>query len=47
MNKESKNYDHMLDPYIRRYHIVKIALKSIGYGIMVHAGKTMVENMYV
>ena len=47
MKKGTHNYDHLMDPYIRRYHIVKVGLQSLVYGLMVHAGKSMVENMYI
>lgn len=41
-----QNYDHITDPYIRRYHITKIALQSLSYGILAHLSKTLIENMY-
>lgn len=43
--RTSKNYDHIMDPYIRRYHITKIGLSSLTYGLLAHLLKTMAENM--
>lgn len=37
--KKGTNYDHYTDPYIRRYHIIKIGLQSLSMGLMGHLTK--------
>lgn len=40
--KQPRNYDHFIDPYIRRYHITKIAIKSLSYGLITYITKSIV-----
>lgn len=43
--QNAKNYDHFVDPYIRRYHINKIAVKSLSLGLLVYMAKSIAENL--
>lgn len=38
-DNKGTNYDHYTDPYIRRYHIIKIGLESLSIGLMGHLTK--------
>lgn len=40
--KTNNNLDHYTDPYIRRYHMIKIGLQSLSIGLMGNLTKRII-----